>query len=91
MNNILWISGGRVIDPANQRDAIGEVYAIDGKLVDTLSDSQKEAEFTESMAQTIPLGRPQTPEDMGDAVLYLITAANVSGVALSVAGGFEMQ
>lgn len=43
MNNILWISGGRVIDPANQRDAIGEVYAIDGKLVDTLSDSQKEA------------------------------------------------
>ncbi len=55
------------------------------------SDSQKEAEFTESMAQTIPLGRPQTPEDMGDAVLYLINAVNVSGVALSVAGGFEMQ
>jgi meso-butanediol dehydrogenase / (S,S)-butanediol dehydrogenase / diacetyl reductase len=55
------------------------------------SDTQKEAEFAESMAQTIPLGRPQTPEDMGDAALYLITAPNVSGVALSVAGGFEMQ
>ncbi|XOV82261.1 MAG: SDR family NAD(P)-dependent oxidoreductase [bacterium] len=55
------------------------------------SDTQKAAQFAERMAQTIPLGRPQTPADMGEAVLYLITAANVSGVALSVAGGFEMS
>ena len=47
--------------------------------------------FATAMAQTIPLGRPQTVDDMGDAALYLATAANVTGVALSVAGGFEMN
>ncbi len=55
------------------------------------STAQKEEEFSARMTETIPLGRPQTPADMGEAVLYLATAPNVSGVALSVAGGFEMQ
>lgn len=55
------------------------------------SDAQKNEEFTETMAQTIPLGRPQTAQDMGEAVHYLVTAENVSGVALNVAGGFEMN
>ena len=41
MNNILWISGGRVIDPANQRDAVSDVYAINGQLVEKLTDLQK--------------------------------------------------
>jgi len=41
MNNILWISGGRVIDPANQRDAVSDVYAIDGQFVERLTDLQK--------------------------------------------------
>ena len=53
--------------------------------------SQRSEEFESSMAQTIPLGRPQTTQDMGEAVLYLATAPNVSGIALSVAGGFEMN
>ena len=43
MSDILWITGGRVIDPANQRDEIGDVYAVDGILVDSLDDAQKEA------------------------------------------------
>jgi hypothetical protein len=30
-------------------------------------------------------------EDMGEAALYLATAGNVTGVSLSVAGGFEMS
>ena len=41
MTDILWIQNGRVIDPANQRDAVGEVFAVDGKIVDRLSDAQK--------------------------------------------------
>lgn len=41
MADILWIQNGRVIDPANQRDAVGEVFAVDGKIVDRLSDAQK--------------------------------------------------
>ena len=30
----LWIKNGRVIDPANNRDAIGDVFAVDGKIVE---------------------------------------------------------
>ena len=55
------------------------------------SSDQKNDEFEEAMATTIPLGRPQTAQDMGEAVLYLCTAENVSGIALAVAGGFEMN
>jgi dihydroorotase len=43
MSNILWITGGRIIDPANQRDAVGELYAVDGIIVDRLSEAQKKA------------------------------------------------
>ena len=38
----------------------------------------------------IPLGREQTPEDIGAAVIYLATAPNVTGIALNVAGGMEV-
>ena len=55
------------------------------------SNEQKEEEFAAAMQQQIPLGRAQTTQDMGEAVLYLVTAPNVSGVALNVAGGFEMN
>ena len=41
MPNILWITGGRVIDPANNRDAIGDICVIDGKISDTLTEDQK--------------------------------------------------
>ena len=47
--------------------------------------------FAERMAELIPLGRPQTAQDMGEAALYLASAANVTGVALNVAGGYEMH
>ncbi|MEQ8692060.1 MAG: SDR family oxidoreductase [Pseudomonadales bacterium] len=55
------------------------------------SADQKHEEFEAAMASTIPLGRPQTAQDMGEAVHYLVTAENVSGVALVVAGGFEVH
>lgn len=41
MSQLLWIKGGRVIDPANQRDAIGDLFAIDGRIVDELTETQK--------------------------------------------------
>lgn len=41
MSDILWISGGRVIDPANNRDAIGDVFAVDGKFMENLPKEQK--------------------------------------------------
>lgn len=41
--HILWIHGGQVIDPANNRDETADLYAVDGTLVDALSESQKAA------------------------------------------------
>jgi len=43
MSDILWISGGRIIDPANQRDEIGDLFVVDGIFVDQLDDEQKKA------------------------------------------------
>ena len=58
---------------------------------DHLLANEGEDVFEERMQALIPLGRPQTTEDMGQAAVYLATAPNVSGVALNVAGGFEMR
>jgi len=41
--------------------------------------------------QLIPLGRPQTPEDIGRAAVYLATAPNVTGQALNIDGGMELH
>lgn len=56
----------------------------------TLDPDAKAAAFEASMRATIPLGRPQTVDDMGQAAVFLASAPNVTGVSLSVAGGFEM-
>lgn len=57
----------------------------------TVDPREKAAEFEKAMHATIPLGRPQTAEDMGQAAVFLASAPNVTGVSLSVAGGFEMN
>jgi NAD(P)-dependent dehydrogenase (short-subunit alcohol dehydrogenase family) len=47
--------------------------------------------FVDKLAkQLMPLGRPQTPEDIGEAVAYFCKAENTSGQALVVDGGFAM-
>jgi meso-butanediol dehydrogenase / (S,S)-butanediol dehydrogenase / diacetyl reductase len=50
-----------------------------------------QAAFLEHAAANVPLGRPQSPEDVGQAVVYLAKADNVTGVALNVAGGLVMH
>jgi len=51
----------------------------------------REAAFDEYVARNTFLRRAQTPEDIGEAVVYLCRADNVTGVALNVAGGAEMH
>ncbi|HKJ91202.1 MAG TPA: amidohydrolase family protein, partial [Oceanipulchritudo sp.] len=49
MKPCLWIRNGRVIDPANDRDDIGDVFACDGILVDRLDpDEQAQAEVIDA-------------------------------------------
>jgi dihydroorotase len=41
MPSFLWIKNGRVVDPATKRDAAGDVFAADGKIVSSLSVADK--------------------------------------------------
>ena len=47
--------------------------------------------FTQFIQQRVPLGRPQTAADMGQAVVFLCKAENITGIALNVNGGTEMH
>jgi meso-butanediol dehydrogenase/(S,S)-butanediol dehydrogenase/diacetyl reductase len=55
--------------------------------LDHLMAGEGEQAFEDRMKEQVPLGRPQTAADMGEAAVYLATARNVTGVAHSVAGG----
>jgi meso-butanediol dehydrogenase / (S,S)-butanediol dehydrogenase / diacetyl reductase len=50
-----------------------------------------EDNLTAVSRQNTFLKREQTPEDIGEAVVYLARADNVTGVALNVAGGAEVH
>lgn len=41
MSDILVIQGGRIIDPANNRDETADLFVADGKIVRTLSPTQR--------------------------------------------------
>jgi len=51
--------------------------------------SQGREAFAQAVQNFIPLGREQTPEDIAEAVVYLSSTVNVSGISLNVAGGME--
>ncbi len=51
----------------------------------------REAALQEFVSKRIPLGRTQTPEDIGQAVVYLAQSDNVTGIALNVSGGMVMH
>ena len=53
---------------------------------DTVEDT-----YNAIVQDLVPLGREQTPKDIAEAALYLSRADNVTGISLSVAGGFEMN
>jgi len=59
--------------------------------LDHLMRNEGQDAFEARMEELIPLGRPQETRDMGEAAVYLATAPNVTGISLTVAGGFEMN
>lgn len=56
-------------------------------------DTDKDALFEEIMRGRIPLGRPQTEQDIAHAVMFLSSsyAENITGQALNVCGGDAMN
>ena len=53
---------------------------------DTVEDT-----YNAIVQDLVPLGREQTAKDIAEAALYLSRADNVTGISLSVDGGFEMN
>ena len=49
--------------------------------------------FERTVQERIPLGREQTPDDIGNAVAFLASdvARNITGQALNVSGGSHMN
>jgi meso-butanediol dehydrogenase/(S,S)-butanediol dehydrogenase/diacetyl reductase len=58
--------------------------------VEQVGEDRQET-FAQYASSLIPLGRPQTPDDIGEAVVCLARADNVTGIALNVAGGLVMH
>ena len=54
-------------------------------------DETREASWERWVREMIPLGRPQTPEDVGALAVYLATAPNVTGQAINLDGGIELH
>lgn len=62
-------------------------------LADTFKQpgESKEEAWQRMIQGMIPLGRPQTPEDIGQLAVYLAMAPNVTGQAINVDGGIELH
>ena len=75
------------ICPGILRTQMWEYLADTGKG----SGESKEQAWQRITQNLIPLGRPQTPEDIGQLALYLTLAENVTGQAINVDGGMELH
>ena len=51
----------------------------------------KEEAWDQAAVKNVPLKRPQTVQDMGQAVVFLCKADNITGESINVTGGSEMH
>lgn len=84
----------RIVSPLAAELAPVRVNAVSPGAIDTpwwsfLSQEQKQAQFA-AASETVPAKRIGRPEDIADAVRYLIGATYVTGTILSVDGGFTV-
>ena len=84
----LWIKNGRVIDPANNRDGQGDLFARDGFIVDALSEAEKQS------AEIIEAGGLVVAPGLVDIHVHLREPGQThkediaSGTRAAAAGGF---
>lgn len=87
------VNGGieRMVPPLAAELAPVRVNAVSPGVIDTgwwsfLPDEQRQAQFT-AVAETLPAQRVGRPEDVAQAVRYVIGAGYVTGTVLPVDGG----
>lgn len=59
-------------------------------ILENRGDLSREEAFAKNIAK-IPLGRPQTPVDLGRAVLFLCLNDNITAQAINVCGGYMVH
>ena len=68
---------------------------LEGMLIGDDADEvvDRRAAFENAVANNMPLGREQTPEDIGKAVAFFASddAKNITGQSLNVDGGMRMN
>jgi len=69
--------------PTQMWEYLGEAFKQPGE--------SKDAAWQRYVKSLIPLGRPQSPDDIGQLAVYLALADNVTGQAINVDGGMEMH
>ncbi|MEX0763446.1 MAG: SDR family NAD(P)-dependent oxidoreductase [Dehalococcoidia bacterium] len=71
-------------------EQVGSRYAEDDPQYSGLTAREV---YDRMVAARIPMGRGQTPEDIGEATVFLVSddARNITGQALNVDGGFFMR
>ena len=70
---------------------VGTAMWLDHLIPKNNASNSAPVDFETQTQQLIPMGVAQTAQDMADAVLYLARAKNITGIALTVAGGMEMN
>jgi NAD(P)-dependent dehydrogenase (short-subunit alcohol dehydrogenase family) len=72
-----------IVDSAMWRDTLLPALSL-------ATGGSKDEAWERFVRERVPLGRPQTVDDIGQAVVYLCRADNVTGESLNVSGGAEM-
>ena len=86
-------SGIRVnaICPGVLSTAIWDYLSFSDRVQSLVKDELGAEAFEAYIKKNVPLGREQSAEDISQAALYLAGAENVTGIALTVAGGQVMD
>ena len=86
-------SGIRVnaICPGILSTAIWDYLSFSDRVQSLVKNELGEEAFETYIKRNVPLGREQSAEDISQAALYLARAENVTGIALTVAGGQVMD
>ncbi len=62
---------------------------VDTPLLDRLAPSGRQ-EVLKAMAKRVPLGRVAQPEEIADAILFLMSNEYVTGTTLTIDGGASL-
>ena len=71
MSEKLWIKGGRIIDPANDRDETGDIFVAEGEIQEKLSNKSREEIREIEATGNIDLSTVRAVADVGPDLISI--------------------